>query len=110
MASRDYVLKVDTAAQWPQADTVVYADTMLSNSWITSNGNFTDTISVTGDISMNGQSLEDRLSRIEDRLAILQLNPRLEARWKKLKQLGDKYKAMEKDLMEKEKIWGIIKR
>ena len=63
-----------------------------------------------GDLLMKGKKLSDVLDNIEKRLAILHPNPELEDRWENLKQLGEQYKALEAELIEKEKIWAILKR
>jgi len=49
------------------------------------------------------------LAGIEERLGILHPNPELEDRWDELKELREQYIAMEKDLLEKEKIMKILK-
>ena len=63
-----------------------------------------------GDIKLKGKSLSETLDKIEQRLAILHPNERLEAKWEKLKELGDMYRALEKDILEKEQIWDTLKR
>lgn len=63
-----------------------------------------------GDIKIKGVSLLDRLDAIEERLAILRPNNDLESKWEKLKALGDEYRALEKNILEKEKIWDLIKK
>lgn len=73
---------------------------------LTVNGSLT----VTGDISMDGMGIRSRLDKIEERLGILQLNGSLEGRWAALKELGDQYRAMEASLLDKEKVWDIIKK
>jgi len=67
-------------------------------------------IKMGGDLLMKGKKLSDILDNIEKRLAILHPNPELEDRWENLKQLGEQYKALEAELIEKEKIWAILKR
>ena len=62
-----------------------------------------------GDIKIGGKSLMDAISAIEDRLAILKPNPELEDRWEQLKDLRRQYEALEKDILEKEKIMKILK-
>jgi hypothetical protein len=62
-----------------------------------------------GDIKVGGKSLTDAISAIEDRLAILNPNPELEQRWENLKDLRRQYEALEKDILEKEKIMKILK-
>jgi hypothetical protein len=63
-----------------------------------------------GDIKLNGKSLDETLIRIEQRLAIIHVNTRLEKKWEKLRELGDQYRALEADILEKEKIIEILKR
>ena len=62
-----------------------------------------------GDIKVGGKSLMDAIAAIEDRLAILKPNPELEDRWEQLKDLRRQYEALEKDIIEKEKIMKILK-
>lgn len=63
-----------------------------------------------GDVKIQGRSIMDALDRIEERLAILRPNEVLEDKWEKLKDLGKAYREMEKDILEKEKIWKILNR
>ena len=63
-----------------------------------------------GDIKLKGKSLDETLTRIEQRLAILHVNTKLEKKWEKLKELGKQYRALEADILEKEKIIEILKR
>lgn len=55
-------------------------------------------------------TLSSRLDAIEQRLAIIHVNTRLETEWQELKDLGDKYRQLEQEILEKEKIWEIIKK
>jgi hypothetical protein len=69
-------------------------------------------ISITGeqaDIDINGKSLKTWMEKVEQKLAILEPNPKLEDDWAELKELGDKYRALEKDIHEKMKTWEILK-
>lgn len=43
-------------------------------------------------------------------MAILHPNEKLEEKWEELKKLGDMYRALEKDIIEKEKIWETLKK
>jgi len=63
-----------------------------------------------GDIKLKGKSLNDTLSKIEERLAILHPNTKLEEKWEKLKELRKQYQELEADILEKEKIIEILKR
>lgn len=59
-------------------------------------------------ITFRGVKLDDRLNEIERRLAILRPNPELESRWNELKELGEKYRQLEKEIMDKENVWDKI--
>jgi len=63
-----------------------------------------------GDIKLNGKSLDKTLTKIEERLAILHPNEKLEVKWKKLRELRKQYQELEADILEKEKIVEILKR
>jgi len=52
----------------------------------------------------------DSLERIEQRLAILERNVELEKRWIELRELGERYTALEKEILEKEQIWDELKK
>jgi hypothetical protein len=63
-----------------------------------------------GDVKIKGKSIAETLDKIEARLAILHPNEKLEAKWEELKALGDAYRTLEKDILEKEKIWETLKK
>lgn len=63
-----------------------------------------------GDIKVKGVSLSDTLAKIEERLAILRPNEVLEDRWEQLKELGKQYRELEKELLEKERVWKILRK
>ena len=63
-----------------------------------------------GDVKIKGKSISETLDKIEARLAILHPNEKLEAKWEELKALGDKYRELEKEIIEKEKMWNILKK
>jgi hypothetical protein len=65
---------------------------------------------IEGDLKIKGKSLADAIDNIEKRLAILHPNKDLEERWEQLKALGEQYRELEKDILEKEKIWNTIKK
>jgi hypothetical protein len=62
------------------------------------------------DIKIGGKSLTEAIEKIEQRLAILKPNPEMEDKWNELKELGERYRSLEKELYEKEKMWEILKR
>jgi hypothetical protein len=61
------------------------------------------------DLKIGDRSLKDFMDRVEDRLAILHPNEALEEKWEELKNLRRQYEALEKDILEKEKIMKILK-
>ena len=63
-----------------------------------------------GDVTIKGKSLTDIFEKIEERLAILHPNPQLEDKWDELKELSKRYKELEAEIIEKEKVWAILKK
>lgn len=63
-----------------------------------------------GDIKIKGVSMSDRLDAIEERLGILRPNNDLEGKWEKLKKLGEEYRQMEREILEQENMWNILKK
>ena len=61
------------------------------------------------DIIVNEVSLMDMLANIESRLNILRPNTKLEAEWDELRELGDRYRALEKQIKEKADMWEKLK-
>ena len=61
------------------------------------------------DLKIGDRSLKEFMDRVEDRLAILHPNQELEERWEQLKDLRRQYEALEKDILEKEKLMKILK-
>ena len=63
-----------------------------------------------GDIKIKGKSLVDSLEKIEEKLAILRPNEQLEEKWEELRNLRKQYMELEKEIVEKEKMWDILKK
>lgn len=63
-----------------------------------------------GDVKIKGVSLDERLNAIEERLGILRPNNDLEGKWEKLKKLGEEYRKLEKEILEGENIWDMLKK
>lgn len=63
-----------------------------------------------GDVKIKGKSITDMFEKIEEKLAILHPNEELEAKWEKLRELRQQYIELEKEIIEKEKMWEILKR
>lgn len=62
------------------------------------------------DIDINGISLVETLKGIQDRLNILRPNKELEEKWDDLKALGQKYRELEAELIEKQSMWDTLKK
>lgn len=65
---------------------------------------------IKGDLKVKGKSILESLEKIEEKLAILKPNPELEEKWERLRQLRQEYIEVEKDIIEKEKLWDILKK
>jgi hypothetical protein len=61
------------------------------------------------DIMVNGYSLVDAINNIQDRLNCLQINPELEKEWDELRALGDQYRELEKQILDKQATWDRLK-
>ena len=61
------------------------------------------------DIIVNDKSLMKMLERIEERLVLLTPNTDLESEWDELKELGDRYRELEKRCKEKAEVWKKLK-
>ena len=88
-----------------------------NTSWITADPSLKgSTLSVKGDadfegeVTIKGRNLADMFEKIEERLAILHPNPELEDRWDELKELSKRYKELEAEIIEKERVWAILKK
>lgn len=62
------------------------------------------------DIKIGERSLIDFMDKVEERLGILRPNEDLESRWEQLRDLRKQYLEMEKELLEKEKMWELLKK
>jgi hypothetical protein len=50
------------------------------------------------------------LGEIKERLNMLTPNVKLEAEWNQLRELGDQYRLLEAELLEKSQVWDILKK
>lgn len=62
------------------------------------------------DITIKGVKLVETLEKIESRLNILRVDPVLEERWEKLRELGDAYRALEAECIDKDHIIDLLKK
>ena len=71
---------------------------------------FEHDVEILGDLKIKNKSLKESLDSIEDRLAILRPNEDLEKRWEDLRKLRKEYMDLESEIIEKEKMWAILKK
>ena len=62
------------------------------------------------DIEIGEHSLMEILEGIRRQLALVKLHPDLEEEFEELRRIGDQYRAKEKELLEKRKVWETLKR
>ena len=62
------------------------------------------------DIVINDVSLNDTLKGIQERLNLLTPNPALESEWNELRELGERYRQLEADLLAKQKMWAALQK
>ena len=65
---------------------------------------------IDGDLTVGGKSIMKSLEAIEERLAILKPNEELEERWDELRELRNRYMKLEQEIIEKEKMWAMLKK
>lgn len=65
---------------------------------------------ISGKLLVNGKDIGRTLEKIEQRLGILKVSPELESRWERLRELGDQYRELEKEILGQEEIYDILKR
>ncbi len=104
-SSGQYMCSNGTTTTWAD-DTITLSNINTGSGTLQVKGN----AEFDGDIKLKGKSLNDTLSKIEERLAILHPNEKLEEKWEKLKELRKQYQELEADILEKEKIVEILKR
>jgi len=84
------------------------------NPWITVNDGH-NSLSVqgdadfAGDVRVKGRSLAEFMEQVEQRLNMLQPNPDLEQEWDELRELGERYRELERRCKEKGEMWKKLK-
>jgi hypothetical protein len=83
----------------------------LNSNWNTS---YSDTITIGGETLTERKlkaldGLQEWQEEVNKKLAILQPNSELEEQWSELKELRQRYVELEKELIEKNKVWAILK-
>lgn len=93
----------------------IFTSTGTNGTWVGASAatNNSGTIALKGenaDVDINGKSLKKFMEDVEQRLRLLTINHTLEKEWGELKELGDQYRALEKEIQEKMKTWDILKK
>ena len=60
------------------------------------------------DIKIRGTSLMDRIEQIEQRLALINRNPRLEEYWPELKEAAERYQQLAQEFEDKQAVWDRL--
>lgn len=61
------------------------------------------------DIEFDGVGIRHTLQKMQEHLAVLIPNPKLEAEWQELRDLANRYRKLEIELLEKSRVWNTLK-
>jgi hypothetical protein len=108
-----YTTSIDTSnLMWSSTPNTVWTTNTTDWSIGTSVGQ-SGTMELKGDnadIVVNGESLMQTLQVLKDRLNWLQPNPDMEAEWDELRELGERYRELERQCQEKSQVWNTLKK
>ena len=62
------------------------------------------------DLILDGLSLRDFMQTVNERMGIMVPNPKLEAEFNELKELADRYRELEKKLLDQKEMWDLLKK
>ena len=85
----------------------------VNNTWTNSNSGkvvIAGDCEFKGNISWQDRDLREWLESIETRLGMLQPNPQLEADWDELAEIRRQYVELERQLLEKQRVFDILKK
>lgn len=77
---------------------------------VSGNAKISGNLEVDGDLTISNASLSERLDKMEARLGILTVRPGLEERWQQLRELGEQYRQLEAELIERDWIFEQLKK
>ena len=97
-------------ATWATTSVTGATDLTPNSLHVKGKAEFEHDVNVIGDFKLQGKSLKESLEKIEDRLAILYPNEELEEKWENLRGLRKMYMELEAEIIEKEKMWAILKK
>jgi hypothetical protein len=96
---------------WIDSSTLANHKWHSNPSWIDENtSNVVKLQGPDADIKINGASLNETLRGIQDRLNLLTPNAALEEEWESLRCLGEQYRLLEKEILEKQQVWALLKK
>jgi hypothetical protein len=105
-----YTYTTDTTIPiWTTNTTVGSSNWSMRDSNVTPSGQL-NLIGDNADIVINGQSLNTTLTAIQERMGMLVPNPEMEAEWDQLRELGERYRELEKLCKEKSTAWNKLKK
>jgi hypothetical protein len=95
---------------WATASTSGTVDLTPHTIHVKGDAKFDNDVEIVGDLTIKGKGIAESLEAIEARLAILRPNEELEEKWDQLRGLRQMYMELEAEIIEKEKVWGILKK
>ena len=101
---------IDTT--WTMPNVSISDNIYVSSTWATTSVSQSGQLDLQGDnadIKVNGRSLMDAIGALEQRLNILVPNPELEKEWDELRELGERYRELEKQCKEKGNMWAKLR-
>ena len=101
--SGQYLYSNGSNPNWGGVNTISTTDTN-STLLVKGDANFE------GDVKLKGKSIIKSIEMIEEKLAILHPNEKLEEKWEQLRELRNQYIKLEEEIKEKEKIWSILQK
>jgi hypothetical protein len=113
MNSGLYTSSIDTSnLMWSSAPNTVWTTNSTTADWSVGSVTPSATLQLQGDnadVVVNGESLMQTLQVLKDRLNWLQPNPDMEAEWDELRELGERYRELERQCQEKSQVWNTLK-
>ena len=97
---------------WAMPNVSISDNIYVSSTWATTSVSQSGQLDLQGDnadIKVNGRSLMEAIDALEQRLNILVPNPELEKEWDELRELGERYRELEKQCKEKGNMWNKLK-
>ena len=101
-----YPTTMNTGGAWASAGNITTASPNINGQSLEVKGD----ANITGELTIKGKKLSELLENIEKRLAILHPNLELEEKWEHLRGLREAYVELEREIIEKEAMWAILKK